>query len=477
MFDRWQLAGPAPAGPHDELPLPTVAPPEPSAELGAAPGPVALAAAMSCDPASMSDTALLDVLDQLERTLSMAAAVRARLIHEYASRAPLDPASEAEQWLSDGHREQLATRLQTSCHEADVRCDTAVALFTRLPATRAALRSGSLPWAQAVALARETRDLLLPHESAAVERIVLADPRAVTVRQVTMAARRAVALVRPPAPAEVDRRAYVLRSLQFWPDQDGTTALHAVLTTDAAAVVARALEPLAVRAGTDDDRTAEQRRADAFVQLAVGDAAGSGPAGGAAAGDSAGRTGGRLPDGTCGEGRISVRLMPLARTDPQRGIADGSIDGAPITPDVLRRLTCDATLHLHPVDRDGTIGAEQARQRLPGAAMRRRLEARDQGCAFVGCHVPARCCHAHHIRHWSDGGPTVDTNMILMCSRHHHLVHDGGWTLTGPSTHLVWTAPDGHRYERPTATATVPPWPDTPPWPGEPALWDERAPF
>ncbi|HEY5336020.1 MAG TPA: HNH endonuclease [Mycobacteriales bacterium] len=164
-----------------------------------------------------------------------------------------------------------------------------------------------------------------------------------------------------------------------------------------------------------------------------------------------------------------MRLSLLARTNPEHnrfgscGLAAGSVDGTPISTDVLRRLTCDATVQVHSVDRDGTVGAEQASQRLPGAAMRRRLEARDQGCAFPGCHSSARRCHAHHIRHWADGGPTIDQNMILVCSRHHHLVHDGGWRMTGPPTRLIWTAPDGRRYEHPCATAEIPHWPEY--WP------------
>jgi hypothetical protein len=433
----------------------TPGPVAPSADLAASPGPVALVAAMSVDPVRLSDTALLDVLEGLEQTLSMAAAVRARLIAEYASRAPLDPVGFEQQQDMDWHREQLAVRCRTSCHEADVRCRASVDLITRLPLTFEALTAGSLPWAQAVTLARETRDLL-PDESSAVERIVLADPRAISVRQVMFATRAAVELIRPSRAAEAQELAHEISSVQFWPHDDGTTDLHARLTTDTAAIVAAALEPLAVREGGDDDRTAEQRRADALVRLAL-----TGPSRtGFGSASGPGSTGSRN-----GTGRADVRLTLLARTDPVHnrfggcGLAAGSIDGTPITTDVLRRLTCDATVHVHPVDPDGTIGAEQATQCVPGSAMRRRLEARDQGCAFPGCHTPARHCHAHHIRHWADGGPTIDQNMILTCSRHHHLLHDGGWNLTGPPTDLTWTAPDGRRYEHPCATADIPHWP------------------
>ena len=39
-------------------------------------------------------------------------------------------------------------------------------------------------------------------------------------------------------------------------------------------------------------------------------------------------------------------------------------------------------------------------------------------------------CHAHHIIHWIDGGPTSLNNLALFCGGHHHAIHKGHYTVT-----------------------------------------------
>lgn len=63
------------------------------------------------------------------------------------------------------------------------------------------------------------------------------------------------------------------------------------------------------------------------------------------------------------------------------------------------------------------------------AAIRRVLVARDQGCAFPGCHRPPKHCDAHHIKFWSDGGDTSVANAVLLCRHHHTLIHRSGWEV------------------------------------------------
>ena len=83
------------------------------------------------------------------------------------------------------------------------------------------------------------------------------------------------------------------------------------------------------------------------------------------------------------------------------------------------------------------------RSRSIPPAIRRALILRDRGCAFPGCtHI--RFLHGHHIQHWLHGGVTSIENLALLCSHHHHLVHEGGWSIERTSDgELRFRAPDG----------------------------------
>lgn len=61
--------------------------------------------------------------------------------------------------------------------------------------------------------------------------------------------------------------------------------------------------------------------------------------------------------------------------------------------------------------------------RLVPPHIRRALNVRDQGCVSPGCNRPPDRCHAHHVHHWVDGGPTDLSNLVLACAHHHHHWH------------------------------------------------------
>ena len=90
------------------------------------------------------------------------------------------------------------------------------------------------------------------------------------------------------------------------------------------------------------------------------------------------------------------------------------------------------------------------RSRTIPPAIRRALNARDQGCRFPGC-SHTRFLHGHHIQHWANEGETSLGNLVTLCSFHHLLVHEGGYSVTRmhdgafkfftPSGRLVEAAP------------------------------------
>src|SRR5207253_1663265 len=84
----------------------------------------------------------------------------------------------------------------------------------------------------------------------------------------------------------------------------------------------------------------------------------------------------------------------------------------PIPAETARRIACDCSLTAV-VD-----GEAQGTQRVVPGPMRRALVARDKGCRFEGCDMPAAWTDSHHIKHWADGGPHKLWNLILLCRRH-----------------------------------------------------------
>ncbi|MFM8529669.1 MAG: HNH endonuclease signature motif containing protein [Ilumatobacteraceae bacterium] len=64
-------------------------------------------------------------------------------------------------------------------------------------------------------------------------------------------------------------------------------------------------------------------------------------------------------------------------------------------------------------------------KRLATAHQRQALEAVHTTCAVPECDVRFDRCHIHHIHHWEHGGTTDLANMIPLCSKHHHAVHEG----------------------------------------------------
>ncbi|MCV7298635.1 DUF222 domain-containing protein [Mycobacterium barrassiae] len=157
-----------------------------------------------------------------------------------------------------------------------------------------------------------------------------------------------------------------------------------------------------------------------------------------------------------------------------------SLHLGPLLTDAERRyLTCDATAEVW-FHRDGNLIGAGRSTRLINRRLRRALEHRHPTCAVPGCGA-TRGLHAHHLKHWEDGGLTEMNNLILLCPYHHRMHHRGEITITGPPERLTVTDDTGQTLS-PASLARPPttPPPNVPPCPGplgERAQWWWYNPF
>ncbi len=126
--------------------------------------------------------------------------------------------------------------------------------------------------------------------------------------------------------------------------------------------------------------------------------------------------------------------------------------GWTITNDTARRLACDCRWQIIADDPNGQpVGISRDSRRIP-PWLARVVARRDQHrCRWPRCDRTA-WLELHHIIHWANDGLTNENNLITMCWHHHHMLHEGHWTMSiNKSTRdITITRPDGRTYTPPT---------------------------
>ena len=150
-------------------------------------------------------------------------------------------------------------------------------------------------------------------------------------------------------------------------------------------------------------------------------------------------------------GRGDVTVICDERTHTTGEFHDESVcetgDGNPIAPATVQRICCDADITTITVDANGVPLTAGRTVRHANRAQRRALRAMYRTCGFGDCDVPFDRCEMHHIVPWERGGPTDLDNLVPLCSRHHHVVHEGGWTLElAPDRTLTIRQRDGRTF-------------------------------
>jgi len=219
----------------------------------------------------------------------------------------------------------------------------------------------------------------------------------------------------------VDARAYAdamerlreNRGLRLSTAEDGCLLISGGLDPVGGAVVRTSLESLARSSGAHDDRNREQRLADALVELA--------------------------------ESKVEVQMQVTTCVETLLGLAGAP--GAenefslPISSKTVERWACDSSLTRILLQDSVVIDVGRSERTIKGPR-RRALVARDQHCQWPDCDRPASWCDGHHLVHWLSGGGGEIENQVLLCRRHHRLVHEGEWQLVRTDDHkLIAIAP------------------------------------
>ena len=302
----------------------------------------------------------------------------------------------------------------------------------KLPAIDEALRVGKLSYAKARALTR----VATPETEAKLLEVAVVATGA-QLERLCRGYRRALAPDEALAPEE--------RSVRRRDLPGGMVKLEIVLAPDEADLVLRALDRAREVVHEETDASAEtQERASQQQDVSAETSAPGSTWPSRADGMVALAENFLAGNAATGNGGERFQVMVHVDQDPLApdGTLSASLDnGTRVSAETFRRIACDCGVVA--IAGDGAELNIGRRARSIPPAIRRALALRDGGCRFPGC-THTRFLHGHHIQHWLHGGETSVSNLALLCTFHHHLVHEGGWTVArGEDGELAFTAPDG----------------------------------
>jgi len=142
-----------------------------------------------------------------------------------------------------------------------------------------------------------------------------------------------------------------------------------------------------------------------------------------------------------GQSSSADRFQIHVDLTPVQGHGPTVDDSKPIADIALERILCDPSLIAHRQVQDGEPLPSRKR-RLVSGPLRRALRRRDGGFRFPGC-TQSRFVDAHHILHWAHGGETKMSNLVLLCRRHHGLIHEGSFRVRKESDGIVFRTKEG----------------------------------
>ena len=417
------------------------------------------------DLIDLSDEQVRSTLPQLLRAVNQLAAVTAAMVGTFDTRglAEVDGQRSTRTWLSGFGRmtQGAATGWLNRAW-----------LLRQLPALAAAAAAGAAS-TEHLAKVKELADRIGIKAVTDFDEILADLAAAAHPAEVAKACERIAAHLDPDGKAPDPAEDFARRELTL-SRQGGMTYLRGRLDPEAGAALHTALDALMKPPTADDLRTAPQRRADALADLARLSLAD-----------------GRLP--TVGGVRPQVGLLitpamllnhpttPDTRhadtttaphtqpsdapdtgcgppaTDPLAAAGVPPLPEPPwlgwvgeIPPDLAQRIACDCEVWRAILDPATGLPLEVGRtHRIVPHWIRKALHARDRGCRWPGCDVPAAWTDAHHMIAWYLGGRTDVDELLLLCRWHHSRVHEGAWRIELDHTtgEVRVYRPNGQPYE------------------------------
>ncbi|HWM19877.1 MAG TPA: DUF222 domain-containing protein, partial [Ilumatobacteraceae bacterium] len=158
-----------------------------------------------------------------------------------------------------------------------------------------------------------------------------------------------------------------------------------------------------------------------------------------------------------GERRVPEICVHVDYDTMLNGLHEHSVcetaDGIPLPPETVRRLACEAAIVPIVLNSNGEALDCGREVRVANRAQRRALRAMYRTCAYPGCDVSFDRCDIHHVIAWLRHGSTDLDNLLPLCGRHHHLVHEGRWRLALDKHRIITIhRPDGTRHFHGTTT-------------------------
>ena len=305
---------------------------------------------------------------------------------------------QANLWMQDGAAtmaQWLVARLGVSAATASEWVRVARAL-EGLPAIAAVTAHGGLSWDQLAPLTRLA-------DARTDDSLAVRGPGWTAAQIRDLAARANAPRVEDANDAHRNRR------LRWWADQH-LLHLKGDLPVEAGTLVTRVLDRIASEAPADPETKVfdpyEARCADALVELASLHV---------------------TNDADADRATVVVHADVALLAGDDAALAELE-DGPRLAAETARRLACDCRWQLVAEDGAGDVVRLGRTTRQIPPWLVRQLRRRDRGCRFAGC-GRTRWLHAHHARHWANGGPTDPDNLVLLCGHHHRLVHEGGWSI------------------------------------------------